>query len=49
MMTALGLVGVPTHQSLALSVCFGLCLVVISLPGAVIWLMSRRMPVGQAS
>ena len=49
MMTALGLVGVPTYQSLALSVCFGLCLVVISLPGAVVWLMSRKMPVGQAS
>ena len=49
MMTAMGLVGVPGHQSVALSVCFGLCLVAISLPGAVVWLVSRRAPVGQAT
>jgi uncharacterized membrane protein YbhN (UPF0104 family) len=42
MVTALGLVGVPGHESLALSVCFGLCLVAISLPGGAIWLVSRR-------
>ena len=49
MMTAMGLVGVPGHQSVALSVCFGLCLVAISLPGAVVWLVSRKAPVGQAT
>lgn len=49
MVTALGLVGVPGHQSLALSVCFGLCLVAISLPGGAIWLLSRRAPLEQPS
>ena len=49
MVTALGLVGVPGHQSLALSVCFGLCLVAISLPGGAVWLLSRRIPAEQAS
>ena len=49
MVTALGLVGVPGHQSLALSVCFGLCLVAVSLPGAAVWLMSRKTPAEQAS
>lgn len=49
MVTALGLVGVPGHQSLALSVCFGLCLVAVSLPGGVVWLLSRHTPVEQAS
>ena len=42
MVVALNLVGVPAHQSLALSICFGLCLVAISLPGGVLWFISRR-------
>lgn len=45
MVAALALVDVPAHQSLALSVCFGLCLVAISLPGGAVWLISRRAPV----
>jgi uncharacterized membrane protein YbhN (UPF0104 family) len=49
MVTALGLVGVPGHQSLALSVCFGLCLVAISLPGGAVWLLSRNTPVKEAT
>jgi len=49
MVTALALVNVPDHQSLALSVCFGLCLVAISLPGGAVWLLSRNTPVKQAS
>jgi uncharacterized membrane protein YbhN (UPF0104 family) len=49
MVTALALVGVPGHQSLALSVCFGLCLVAISLPGGVVWLLFRHTPIEEAS
>ena len=38
---ALSLAGVPSYQSLALSICFGLCALAISLPGGVLWLVSR--------
>lgn len=41
MVVALSLVGASAHQSLALSVCFGLCLAGISLPGGVLWFVSR--------
>jgi uncharacterized membrane protein YbhN (UPF0104 family) len=49
MIVALGLVGVPPARSVALSVCFGLSLIAISLPGAVLWLLQgghaiRRAP-----
>jgi uncharacterized membrane protein YbhN (UPF0104 family) len=42
MIVAMGLVGVSPAQSVALSVCFGLCLMAISLPGAFLWLLNRR-------
>lgn len=41
MIVALGLVGVSPAQSVALSVCFGLSLITISLPGAFLWLLNR--------
>jgi uncharacterized membrane protein YbhN (UPF0104 family) len=41
MVASLSVLGVPAHQSLALSICFGLCLILISLPGGVIWFISR--------
>lgn len=41
MVVALNLVGVPSYQSLALSICFGLCVLAISLPGGVLWFVSR--------
>ena len=41
MVAALAIIGVPSHQSLALSICFGLCLIFVSLPGGVIWFLSR--------
>jgi uncharacterized membrane protein YbhN (UPF0104 family) len=41
MIAALSLVGVPGHASLAVSICYGLCLVVVSLPGALVWFSSR--------
>ncbi len=41
MVAALAIVGVPSHQSLALSICFGLCLIFVSLPGGAIWFLSR--------
>ncbi len=41
MIVALGLVGVPPARSVALSVCFGLLLIAISVPGAVLWLLQR--------
>ena len=42
MIVALGLVGVPAGQSLALSIFYGLCLIVISLPGGVLWFIARK-------
>jgi len=46
MVGALAVEGVPAHQSLALSICFGLALVVISLPGGLMWFVSRNRPAG---
>ncbi len=42
MVVALGLLGVGAEQSVAISVCFGLCLMAVGLPGGVIWLVARR-------
>lgn len=42
MIVALGLVGVPAGQSLALSICYGLCLIAISLPGGLLWFVARK-------
>lgn len=44
MVAALAVVGVPADQSLALSICFGLCLIFVSLPGGLIWFVSRGKP-----
>lgn len=41
MVAALAVVDVPAHESLALSICFGLCLIFVSLPGGLIWFVSR--------
>jgi hypothetical protein len=41
MVVALSLIRVAPHQSLALSVSFGLGLVLVSLPGGLIWLLVR--------
>jgi hypothetical protein len=41
MIVALGLVGVSSARSVALSVSFGLSLIAISLPGALLWLLRR--------
>lgn len=41
MIVALGLVGVTPAQSVALSVCFGLGVLAISLPGGLLWLLHR--------
>jgi uncharacterized protein (TIRG00374 family) len=38
----LALYGVPSDGALALSLCFGLALALISLPGALLWATSRR-------
>jgi len=40
MAVALGLVGISAEQSVAMSICFGLSLVVVALPGGLIWLIS---------
>ena len=42
MIVALKLIDVPPSQSLALSISYGLCLVAVSLPGGVLWFVSRR-------
>lgn len=44
MVVALGLVGVSPAPSVALSLCFGLSLIVISLPGAFLWLAQSNRP-----
>jgi hypothetical protein len=44
MVGALAVLGVPAHQSLALSILFGLALVFISLPGGLLWFVSRNRP-----
>ena len=51
MVAALAVIGVPSHQSLALSICFGLSLIFVSLPGGVIWFVSRgkTLPAAGAS
>jgi glycosyltransferase 2 family protein len=51
MVGALAVVGVPAHQSLALSICFGLCLMFVSLPGGIIWFTARNktLPAKEAS
>jgi uncharacterized membrane protein YbhN (UPF0104 family) len=41
MIVALGIAGVAPAQSVALSVCFGLGVLAISLPGGVMWLVHR--------
>ncbi len=40
MVFAFGLIGVPEHSAFALSFLFGLLVIVVSIPGGVIWLMS---------
>ena len=42
MLLALGLVGIGPEQSVAISICFGLCLLASSLPGAWGWLKQRK-------
>ena len=42
MIVALGLIGVPAETSLALSILFGLGVVLVNLPGGVLWLWDRR-------
>lgn len=42
MVVALGLVGVSAEQSVAISVCFGLALIVIGLPGGGLWFFQRK-------
>lgn len=42
MIAALSLVGIASYQSLALSVTFGLSVLAVSLPGGVVWLVSRK-------
>jgi hypothetical protein len=54
MVVALNMVGVPAHQSLALSICFGLSVLAISLPGGALWFLSRshgnrEIPVARAT
>lgn len=40
MAMALGLVGISAEQSVAMSICFGLSLIVVALPGGLIWLIA---------
>lgn len=42
MVVVLGLLGVGANQSVAVSVCFGLCMTAVGLPGGVIWFLARR-------
>jgi glycosyltransferase 2 family protein len=42
MIMALHIIGVPAEQSVALSICFGLCMLAAGLPGGLIWFVTRR-------
>lgn len=42
MALALGLVGIQAEQSVAVSICFGLCMVASGLPGGISWLITRK-------
>ncbi|OGA05561.1 MAG: hypothetical protein A3I00_07730 [Betaproteobacteria bacterium RIFCSPLOWO2_02_FULL_64_12] len=42
MAVALNLVGIAAEQSVAISVCFGLCMMVLGLPGGLIWFIVRK-------
>jgi uncharacterized membrane protein YbhN (UPF0104 family) len=42
MVVAFGLVGVPADAALSASILYGLCLLIASLPGGVLWLAERR-------
>jgi uncharacterized protein (TIRG00374 family) len=42
MVVALGLVGVSAELSVAISICFGLALIVIGLPGGLLWFFQRK-------
>ena len=47
MVAALSAVGVPASQSVAMSICYGLGMIIASLPGGVLWLYARRPHPGQ--
>jgi uncharacterized protein (TIRG00374 family) len=42
MVVAFGWIQIPPSQSLAVSICYGLAVLAASLPGGVLWLVSRR-------
>lgn len=42
MALVLALVGIPAEQSVAISICFGLCMIASGLPGAISWLKTRK-------
>jgi uncharacterized membrane protein YbhN (UPF0104 family) len=42
MVVALKMIEIPAHQSLALSICFGLCALAVSLPGGALWFYTRK-------
>ena len=46
MIIALGLVGVSSESSLALSILFGLAILIISMPGGLVWLLSNEREKG---
>lgn len=44
MVVVLGLLGVGAEQSVAVSICFGLCMMAVGLPGGIIWFVATRGP-----
>lgn len=40
MTVALALIGISAEQSIAMSICFGLCMIVTGLPGGLVWLLA---------
>jgi uncharacterized membrane protein YbhN (UPF0104 family) len=41
---ALGIAGIPAAESLAISICFGLGIILTALPGGILWLFVRKNP-----
>ena len=46
---ALGSIGIPPEQAIVPSVLFGLCVLLVALPGGIVWLVQRRQSAREQS
>ena len=43
MVTAMGLIGIPSDAALILSILFGLSTIIFTLPASLVWILSRSI------